>query len=63
MSSETASVLALGRQTTFLLSLGFLIGASAVVSVCGWILFARDRRAHRAAVALDAHHHEATEER
>jgi hypothetical protein len=33
------------RETTFLLALGLLIAAAAVVSVCGWILFVRDRRA------------------
>ena len=31
----------------FLLALGLLIAAAAVVSVAGWILFARDRRADR----------------
>ena len=35
------------RQSTFLLALGMLIAAAAVVSVAGWILFARDRRAGR----------------
>jgi hypothetical protein len=35
------------RETTFLLALGLLIAAAAVVSVCGWILFVRDRRAGR----------------
>jgi hypothetical protein len=35
------------RQSTFLLALGLLIAAAAVVSVAGWILFARDRRAGR----------------
>jgi hypothetical protein len=33
------------RQTAFLLALGLLILAAAVVSVTGWILFVRDRRA------------------
>jgi hypothetical protein len=33
------------RQTTFLLALGMLIAAAAVVSVAGWVLFVRDRRA------------------
>jgi hypothetical protein len=37
------------RQSTFLLALGLLIAAAAVVSVAGWILFARDRRAGRTA--------------
>ena len=36
------------RQTAFLLALGLLILAAAVVSVTGWILFVRDRRAGRA---------------
>jgi len=35
------------RQATFLLALGLLIAAAAVVSVCGWILFVRDRRSGR----------------
>lgn len=33
------------RQATFLLALGLLIAAGAVVSLAGWVLFARDRRA------------------
>jgi hypothetical protein len=37
------------RETTFLLALGLLIAAAAVVSVCGWILFVRDRHAGRPA--------------
>ena len=37
------------RQTAFLLALGLLILAAAVVSVTGWILFVRDRRAERGA--------------
>ena len=36
------------RQTAFLLALGLLILAAATVSVTGWILFVRDRRASRA---------------
>jgi hypothetical protein len=36
------------RQATFLLALGLLIAAAAVVSAAGWILFVRDRRADRA---------------
>ena len=36
------------RQTAFLLALGLLILAAAVVSVTGWILFVHDRRAGRA---------------
>ena len=35
------------RETTFLLALGLLVAAAAVVSVAGWILFVRDRRAGR----------------
>jgi hypothetical protein len=34
------------RQTTFLLALALLVAAGIVVSACGWILLARDRRAH-----------------
>jgi hypothetical protein len=37
------------RQATFLLALGLLITAAAVVSVAGWVLFVRDRRAERRA--------------
>jgi len=53
------------RQATFLLALGLLIAAAAFVSVSGWVLFARDRRAGRApAVGASADaHHEAFEER
>jgi hypothetical protein len=36
------------HQTTFLLALGMLIAASLVVSLSGWILFARERALHRA---------------
>ena len=39
------------RQATFLLALGLLIAAAALVSVSGWILFVRDRRADRSASA------------
>jgi uncharacterized protein (DUF58 family) len=42
------------RQSTFLLALGLLIAAAAFVSVSGWILFLRDRRASR-----DVEHHSA----
>ena len=35
------------RQSAFLLALGLLILAAATVSVTGWILFVRDRRAGR----------------
>jgi hypothetical protein len=35
------------RQTAFLLALGLLILAATTVSVTGWILFVRDRRAGR----------------
>lgn len=47
------------RQATFLLALGLLIAAAAFVSASGWVLFVRDRRAHRAATHT---HHEAVEE-
>ena len=60
-------------QTTFLLALGLLVVAAAVVSAAGWTLFVRDRRSHHAALAADApafdpgaepeHHLEAAEER
>jgi len=55
------------RQAIFLLALGMLIAASLVVSVSGWVLFARDRALHRAAVHAgavtpDAHHGTADEE-
>jgi hypothetical protein len=43
------------RQTTFLLALGMLIAASLVVSVSGWVLFARERALHRAAAGSDDH--------
>jgi hypothetical protein len=57
----------LDRQTTFLLALGMLIAASLVVSVSGWVLFARDRALHRAvahvaATGTDVHHEAAEEE-
>ena len=39
------------RQSTFLLALGLLIAAALVVSVSGWVLFARDRRAGRVGAA------------
>ena len=35
------------RQTIFLLALGMLIAASLVVSVSGWVLWARERALHR----------------
>ena len=35
------------RETAFLWALGLLILAAATVSVSGWILFVRDRRAGR----------------
>jgi hypothetical protein len=47
------------RETTFLLALGLLIAAAAVVSASGWILFVRDRRAGRASLPT---HHEAAGE-
>ena len=49
------------RQATFLLALGLLVAAAAFISVSGWVLLVRDRRAGRSA-ATPAHH-EATEER
>jgi len=48
------------REQTFLLALGMLIAAGAAVSVSGWILFVRDRRASR--VVAVSEHHEAAEE-
>jgi len=48
------------RQTSLLIALGMLIAAGLFVSVGGWILFVRDRRAHRS-VASNTHH-EAPEE-
>jgi hypothetical protein len=42
------------HQTTFLLALGMLIAASLVVSLSGWILFARERALHRAAMHATA---------
>jgi hypothetical protein len=36
------------RQATLLLALGLLVAAAAFVSVSGWILFVRDRRAAHA---------------
>jgi hypothetical protein len=54
------------HQTTFLLALGTLIAASLVVSASGWVLFARERALHRAAMhaaaSTDDVHHGATEE-
>ena len=47
------------REGTFLLALGLLIAAAAVVSASGWVLFVRDRRASRATLST---HHEAAEE-
>jgi hypothetical protein len=50
------------RQTTFLLALALLVAAGIVVSACGWILLARDRRAHGGA-AGDAPARDAAAER
>jgi hypothetical protein len=54
------------RQTTFLLALAMLIAASLVVSLSGWVLFARDRALHRATPGTagtdDVHHGVAEEE-
>ncbi len=41
------AVAPMDRQSTFLLALGLLIVAAAVVSAGGWVLFVRDRRAGR----------------
>ncbi len=49
------------RQGTLLLALGLLIAAGTAVSASGWVLFARDRRAHRADAS--APHPEVPEER
>jgi len=43
------------RQTALLLALGLLILAAATVSVTGWILFVRDRRAGRGGDPEPAH--------
>ena len=52
------------RQATLLLALGLLIVAAAFVSVSGWVLFVRDRRAGRASAAgTPAAHPEVLEER
>jgi hypothetical protein len=45
--TDSASLALVDRQATFLLALGLLIAAAAVVSAAGWILFLRDRRADR----------------
>lgn len=52
------------RETLLLLALGMLIAAALAVGVCGWLLFARDRRLSKTAHALagDASHHEAAGE-
>ena len=56
------------RQSTFLLALGMLIAAALAVSVSGWALYLRDRRLHKAALAVSSpvagspEHHEAPEE-
>ena len=38
------------RQTTLLVALSLLITAAAFVTVSGWVLFVRDRRAARISV-------------
>jgi len=48
------------RETTLLIALAMLFVAGLTVAAGGWILFARDRRAHRSATAET--HHEAPEE-
>jgi hypothetical protein len=50
----------MSREGTFLLALGMLIAAGAVVSASGWILFVRDRRAARGVTLPEQH--EAAEE-
>lgn len=51
------------RQTIFLLALGMLIAASLVVSVGGWVLWARERAAlHRADVRAAAGRDEIADE-
>jgi hypothetical protein len=48
------------REATFLLALGLLVAAAALVSASGWVLFVRDRRAdHVAADGAHDTHHEA----
>ena len=41
----------MSREGTLLLALGMLIAAGTAVSVTGWILFVRDRRASRVVAA------------
>ncbi|HLB61812.1 MAG TPA: hypothetical protein VJN50_03600 [Actinomycetota bacterium] len=48
------------RETTLLIALAMLFVAGLTVAAGGWILFARDRRAHRSVTAET--HHEAPEE-
>jgi hypothetical protein len=48
------------RQATFLLALGLLIAAAAVVSASGWVLLVRDRRADRARGSAPGTHDAAT---
>lgn len=48
------------RGQILLIALGMLVAAGLTVSVGGWVLFARDRRAHR--VPATEPHHEAPEE-
>ena len=50
------------RQTIFLLALGMLIAASLVVSVGGWMLWARERALHRADVRAAAGRVESADE-
>jgi hypothetical protein len=47
------------REATFLLALGLLIAAAALVSASGWVLFVRERHAARLATT---EHHEAAGE-
>ncbi len=50
------------RQTIFLLALGMLIAASLVVSVSGYVLWARERALHRADVRAAAGRDEIADE-
>jgi hypothetical protein len=47
-ANGSGSLKHMDRQTTLLVALGLLVAAAAFVSVSGWILFVRDRRATRA---------------
>jgi hypothetical protein len=47
-ANRSGSLKRMDRQTTLLVTLGLLVAAAAFVSVSGWILFVRDRRAAHA---------------